>query len=378
MSYKSYLLRLCDRVLSTRDEIGCAWPYHADPKTGLWHTTHDGNWCDGHWIDMLRMTGEITGDQSLIDEALERTESVRYKLEKDDMFRGHRFYYSAARLYQATGNQEMRTLALANAYAVRSMAMSVNGAMPTGTEVQVKVADENPRNLKTRHTVCVDNVHPNLMLDWWAWKETGDEAFLRGAYRMFDVLEKHFIREDGSTIEFIDFDPDTGAIRDEYTVLGYSDDSCWSRGQAWAIAGAMFAYEHTLDPRFLRICHKVFDYWWDNCGPDLPPYDFKDPDAKTLPKDSSSSAIVTAALARLAVNDKYSEAASLIERLDPMLEALLSRTTPVDDDDKRPQGMLLDGCFNQPKLFANDHELIWGDFYLMETLYCLEKGGMPC
>jgi unsaturated chondroitin disaccharide hydrolase len=196
---------------------------------------------------------------------------------------------------------------------------------------------------------------------------------------MFDVVEKHFIREDGSTIEFIEFDPDTGEARKEFTILGYSDESCWSRGQAWAIAGSMFAYEHTRDLRFLRTCKKIFDYWWDNCGAELPPYDFKDPDAKTLPKDSSSSAIVTAALARLAVlKDIDSEALPLLERLDPMIEVMLAKTTPVDDNDQRPVGMLLDGCFNQPKLFANDHELLWGDFYLMETLYCLEKGGMPC
>ena len=61
-----------------------------------------------------------------------------------------------------------------------------------------------------------------------------------------------------------------------------------------------------------------------------------------------------------------------------MLERLVAHMTPKGADDDRPPGMLLDGCFNQPKRFANDHELIWGDFYLMETLHCLERGGLPC
>ncbi len=63
----------------------------------------------------------MTGKRELIEEARERTERVRYKLERDDVFRGHRFYYSAARLWNMTGDRAMRTLGLAAAYAVRSI-----------------------------------------------------------------------------------------------------------------------------------------------------------------------------------------------------------------------------------------------------------------
>ncbi len=39
-------------------------------------------------------------------------------------------------------------------------------------------------------------------------------------------------------------------------------------------------------------------------------------------------------------------------------------------------GMLLNGCMNGRKHVAERNELIWGDFYLMEALYCLEKKGL--
>src|SRR5690606_15971806 len=133
----------------------------------------DGDWCAGHWIECLRIVGERTSNLALIEEARERAELVRDKLERDDMFRGHRFYYSAARLWQMLGDRDMRTLALAAAYAVRSMAIPANGAMPIGTQVQVKST-----SLASRAIVAVDNVHPSLILDWWAYKETGDETFL--------------------------------------------------------------------------------------------------------------------------------------------------------------------------------------------------------
>lgn len=361
------------RVLSTRDAVGDAWPYHADPATGIWVTTDDGDWCDGHWVEMLRIAGELLGRRELVDEAVDRAERCRPKLERDDQFRGHRFYYAAARLWAAERIERMRTLALAAAWAMRSMAMHANGAMPIGTQVQVKST-----TLASRAIVAVDNVHPNLMLDWWAWRETGDATFARGAARMFDVLERHFVRQDGTTVEFIEFDPGSGEPRRHFTLLGLHDDSCWSRGQAWAIAGSLHAYAHTGAGRYARLAERLFAPWWARCGADPPPWDLADT-SPAAPVDTSATAIVCSALARLAVQPGGAGAArALVARLDPMLAALAARQTPLDGADTRPPGMLLDGCFNQPRRFAAADELLWGDFYLLEALYALERGSLPC
>jgi unsaturated chondroitin disaccharide hydrolase len=61
-----------------------------------------------------------------------------------------------------------------------------------------------------------------------------------------------------------------------------------------------------------------------------------------------------------------------------MVDNLCKHLTPVDDQDDRPVGMVLDGCMNgvPGHEFEPRNELIWGDFHLMETLYCLEKGGL--
>ncbi|KAA1193977.1 hypothetical protein F0M18_00590 [Pseudohalioglobus sediminis] len=372
---------LCQRVLSTREQIGDAWAHNADPETGKWNTVPTGDWVDGHWVDMLRMTGELLDRPELIEEAFSRTEAIRHKLELDDMFRGHRFAYSAARLYATTGDQNMRTLALAAAWAMRSSANKGNGAMPVGSQCQVlgavEFTDEVAAGALSRNTICVDNVHPALILDWWAWKETGDDTFLIGAERMLKVLEEHFIREDGSTIENIMFNWETGELIAELpTLLGYADDSCWTRGQSWAIAGNLWAYEHTRNTHYLAVAGKLFDYWWDRVGAAIPPWDFNDPNPDA-PLETSSSAIVCSALARLAVLDPLpEEARPFVDRLEPMLESLCQHLTPIDDQDTRPVGMLLNGCMNGRKHVAERNELIWGDFYLMEALYCLEKKGL--
>ena len=373
-SWQSGLDRLTERVLSTRAAVGDAWPYHADAATGAWSTTEDGDWCAGHWIEALRIAGERTGDRNLTAEARGRTYRIRAKLERDDMFRGPCFYYSAARLAASEKNQAMHGLAMAAARAMRGMAMRVNGAMPIGSEVQVKSTE-----LASRSIVAVDTVHPGLLLDWWAFAETGDPTFRVGAERHLEATARDFIRPDGSTAEFVEYAPETGAVRRRFTLLGHSDQSCWSRGQAWAIGGYLRAYEAVREQRWLEIALRLLDYWWAHTGEDrIPAYDFTDPDP-AAPRDSSAAAILAESLARLAViADLPQEAREATDRLEPLIDGLLARMTPLDGADTRPAGMLLDGCFNRPRRFADHDELIWGDCYLLFALHCIDREGLPC
>lgn len=367
------LTALLNRVRTTRGAIGEAWPYHADPETGHWHTVDDGDWCGGHWVECLRIAGELEGDASLIEEARARTERLRPYLERDDQFRGHRFFYSAARLHAQTGEEALRVLALAAAYSVRAMAIPHNGGMPIGHQVQVKST-----TLASRRIVAIDNVHPNLRLDYWAWKQTGDAAFATGAKRHLDLTIRDFLRADGSTVEFIEYHQTQDRVLRAFTLLGHDDESCWSRGQAWAIAGFLRAWTEFGETRYRDAAEKTFDYWWDRCGAEPPPYDFADPAAPDVPLDTSASAIVVEQLARMAVEHDSADTRPFIDRLEPMLDGLCRHLTPTRADDTRPAGMLLDGCFNRPKRFAETHELLWGDAYLLMALYYLETGRVPC
>ena len=374
-SWQTALHHLCDRVLQIRAAVGQAWPYHCDPLTGQWDTTDDGDWCGGHWAECLRIVGELTFDVRLLDESAQRTERLRPYLERDDMFRAHRFYYSAARQWGWTREPRFRTLALAGAWAVRSMALPVNGAMPIGTQVQVRST-----SIFGRDKVCVDNVHPNLILDWWAYKETGDETFVAGARRHLDLTARDFIRADGSTLEFIDYDCDSGRALRHYTLLGASDESCWSRGQAWAIAGYLRAWEALREPRYLHIGQRLLDYWLQRSGDDcVPPWDFIDAAAtaggESPVLDTSAAAIVAEQLARLALLPGLPADAAATAALAPrFIDGLLRHLTPMSPDDARAPGVLLDGCFNQPRRYANRSELIWGTAYLLFALYYLKTG----
>lgn len=377
--FESAYQRLLERVIRTHEQVGQAWPYHADPHTGRWETTDDGDWCGGHWVECLRIAAEGSGDARLLQAAAERTERLRPYLERDDQFRGHRFYYSAARQYGLTGESKWRTLALAAAYAMRSMAMEANGAMPIGTQVQVKST-----TLASRAIVAVDNVHPNLQLDWWARREVGDPVFEQGARRHLDTTERDFLRADGSTVEFIEYHPGTGRPAREFTLLGAHDHSCWSRGQAWAIAGYLRAWEETGDARYEAVADRLYAYWQAHAGPGgVPPWDFMDPlwpsRPQDVPLDTSASAIVVEQLARLAVGRPELSLPGLsgtpwLKALVTMLEGLMRH---LSDEEQAPVGRLIDGCFNQPRRFAWRSELLWGTAYLLFALHWLRTGHAP-
>lgn len=85
------------------------------------------------------------------------------------------------------------------------------------------------------------------------------------AYKHSMQTIKEFIRKDFSTVHMIDFDLNTGKIIRKITVQGYSKESCWSRGQAWAIYGFTLAYKATKDKIFLKTAEKLADYFLKFC-----------------------------------------------------------------------------------------------------------------
>ena len=157
----------------------------------------------------------------------------------------------------------------------------------------------------------------------------------------------------------IDFDLETGELLRKITVQGYSDDSCWSRGQAWAIYGFTLAYKHTKDELFLRTAEKLAEYFIKNLPEDYVPYwDFNDP--KKV-QDSSAAAIVSSGLLDLsALSGKKGFRDVAINILSSLCDNYLSG--------KNENGILKHGCFHKPAGIGVDESLILGDYYFIEAI----------
>lgn len=137
--------------------------------------------------------------------------------------------------------------------------------------------------------VIIDNMM-NLDVLYYVSGLIGDQKLAEIATTHALTSMQAHIREDNSTCHVVDFDPATGDLRARLTNQGYSDTSCWTRGQAWGIAGFAQVYHRTKDEQFLRASKRLADYFMKRLSDDnIPDWDFDAP--KPGPKDTSAALV---------------------------------------------------------------------------------------
>ncbi|GJC82908.1 unsaturated chondroitin disaccharide hydrolase [Colletotrichum liriopes] len=139
--------------------------------------------------------------------------------------------------------------------------------------------------------VIIDNMM-NLDMIFWAASQLGDDDMWNAAVKHAKTTQEHHIRPDFSTFHVVNFEQTTGVPKEKITNQGYSDESSWSRGQAWAIAGFAQTYEWTRDESFLETaisCAEYFRQQLPSSG--IPPWDFAAPKDSPQPPDVSAAVI---------------------------------------------------------------------------------------
>ncbi|KFA80956.1 hypothetical protein S40288_09575 [Stachybotrys chartarum IBT 40288] len=122
--------------------------------------------------------------------------------------------------------------------------------------------------------VIIDNMM-NLSLLFYASQHKKDESLRDKAIQHARTTARSHVRQDASTSHLIIFDPTTGNIRERLTNQGFSHDSCWARGQAWAIAGFAETHQWTGMEEFLVTARRCADYFLDHLPPSaVAPWDF--------------------------------------------------------------------------------------------------------
>jgi len=346
------------------------FPHYADPADGTWITTPDGFWTGGFWLAELWLVSfchGFDGREPLIRDYLAR---LKPRVHSDSVFRAFLFYYGAAAGERLLGDEEAGALALE---ACKSLARSydeANRLIPLGTE-----AEESGSVGKGEINIDALVASPLLL---WGWARTGNTRYrdiaLAHAHRTIEFC----MRPDGSIIQSASFDMATGAVLRRYTHKGFSETSTWTRAQAWGMLFLALSAQSAPDERWLaERCAAACDWWLGNVPPDLvAPWDFDA--APGAWRDTSGTAIAAAGLLKAAdvVGDraKAVDYARVAHETVRRLAALY--LTPTHAGDTRPGGILTDGCFDPKRGTAVAHELIWGDYFLLESLALL-TGWLP-
>lgn len=223
-----------------------------------------------------------------------------------------------------------------------------------------------PLQMGWKCPVIIDNLM-NLELLFEATRISGDSAYYDIAVSHADKTLKNHFREDGSSYHVVDYNPETGEVLKRCTAQGYSDESAWARGQAWAIYGYTMCYRYTHRPAYLNQAKKVYEFIFthSNLPEDLVPYwDF---DALNIPnelRDVSAAAITASALYELSVfsgNKEYKVTADKIMKT-------LSSPAYRAEIGKNHHFLLMHSVGSFPDRAEIDVPLNYADYYYLEAL----------
>lgn len=336
------------------------YPYYTEPW-GAWVRVASGNWTSGFYPGSMWLEYQRTGASTWKKRAAKRQAAIsKLKIRSTTGDVGFRFNESYVNAYRLTGTKAYRSVAVKAAKAQAKRYNSRAGMFRS------QFVDSDVR-------VAIDDMM-NLQLMFWAARNGGPKSLRSLAVNHALRARNDFVRPDGSTWHIVVYDPVTGAVKAKQTFQGYSDDSMWSRGQAWAIYGFTAAYRETRDARFLETARIVADRYLVELPPDFVPYwDFDAPDIPDAPRDTSAAAAAACGLIDLALIEPDAANAARYEAaaratIDSLASSYLSVGTP-------HKSVLQQGALNTPAGTA-DRGLVFGDYYFQEAMLKLRR--LPC
>lgn len=324
------------------------------------------DWTASFWTGMLWLAYEVTDAEKYREAAEKQILSFKHRLDNDICMDTHDigFLYTLSCVagWKLTGSQVARDTALRAADRLMERYFEKAGIIQAWGNLSDK---------QSRGRMIIDCLM-NLPLLYWASDMTGNPKYREAAYSHAKNAGEYIIREDASTFHTYYMDVETGAPRFGKTQQGYSDTSCWARGQAWGIYGFPLSYGYTGDKDFLVYAKKLTAYFLNRLPEDgICCWDLIFTDSAE-DRDSSAAAI---AVCGLLENLKYMPLLHPDRKL--YENAALRMTESLIDDylakNSGQTGLLLHAVYSKPENKNVDESCIWGDYYFFEALVRLTR-----
>ncbi|MGL1890056.1 MAG: glycoside hydrolase family 88 protein [Spirochaetaceae bacterium] len=324
-------------------------------------------WTSSFWTGMLWLAYEYTNDEKYKNIAMIQVRSFRERLKSEKLTNHHDlgFLYSLSCVaaYKITGDEFAKETALMAADRLMDRYLPIAGIIQAWGDIN------DPEQQGRMIIDCC----MNLPLLFWATEMTGDPKYRDAATSHVRQAAKYIIREDSSTYHTFYMDVETGEPKFGRTCQGFSDDSCWARGQAWAIYGFPLSYGYIKDEKILGLTDNVTNYYLNRLPVDEVCYwdlIFTEGDVE---RDSSSAAITACGLLEYDKNIKDADPKKDIYKnaAIKMIKSLSENYTTVTEP--KSNGILLHAVYAMPQKNGIDECNIWGDYYYFEALMRLDR-----
>ncbi|MDR3119537.1 MAG: glycoside hydrolase family 88 protein [Mediterranea sp.] len=357
---------------TTGDPTGKNYPRTMNGNNRL-ATTGKYDWTPGFFPGSLWYLYELTGDTLWRHEAEKWThslEQLKTFTEHHDL--GFMMYCSYGNALRLAPKPEYTTILIQCA---ESLSSRYNEKTKTIKSWNYRKAWND--TTEWFYPVIVDNMM-NLEMLLAASKLSGNTKYRNIAIQHANTTLKNHIREDYSTYHVVNFDTITGEALNKATCQGFSDNSTWSRGQAWMIYGYTMMYRETNDPVYLDTAVRLADFYLKHLPGDLIPlWDFNVGQPGYVPeknsyatqfqeklRDASAAAIVCSALFEL---QAYAPDRSYRDYAVKMLRSLAS------PDYRAPLGenanfILMHSVGSIAHKTEIDKPLVYADYYFLEAL----------
>lgn len=186
-------------------------------------------WCSGFYPGSLWYIYEYTGDKTFRELAEKNTFKL-YPLKQKgtDHDLGFQMNCSFGNAYRITGEQKYLEPIHTSARVLAGRFSPVTGVIRSWDFVR--------KGRDWKYPVIIDNMM-NLEHLYNAGLLFGDDTLKSVAVTHANTTLCNHFRPDFTSYHLVDYDPADGRVRRKETVQGFSDESAWARGQAWALYG---------------------------------------------------------------------------------------------------------------------------------------------
>ena len=344
--------------------------YYGDmfPGTGTsnykYTLSENNNWVSGLHTGTYLLAYKLTGDKCFLQVAKKHIKSFKHRLdnliELSDHDVGFLYSPSCVLMHLLTGDKLSEQVALDAAEHLYNHSYSQKG----GFILRWADGSHKPEFCRT----MMDTLF-NIPLFYWAYEKTADKKFSDAANSQLFITSNYLIREDASSFHHYQFDVDTHKPLYGVTLQGNRDQSTWSRGHSWGVAGIPIAYSYTKDENLLYLHRDITYYMLNHLPADNVPYwdyDFTNGDE---PRDTSAGLIAACGMLMASQIMPYSDKEKTILKTASakIIEAVIDNYT---GDIGIEYDGLIHGVtpFRKSPSFSSAQCAPYGDYFYLESI----------